>query len=196
MLTALPDSPTARAAAALAAEAAPTDLLNHSYRTYLFGRCLVTSNDIDHEAAFVAAMIHDLGLTERHRGPAQFADVGAELACRFLEGRGWDMNRIHLVEQAILRHTNLPAEHEPVHRLIQAGAAVDVAGLGHGEIEAEDLSEILTAFPRLDFAARMRHRFLHEVDSHPGGAFADLERTVALSERFATNPIDRLTGAA
>ena len=46
MIPAIPDSPTARAAADLAAEAAPTYLFNHSYRTYLFGRCIVTDRDI------------------------------------------------------------------------------------------------------------------------------------------------------
>ncbi len=191
MIPAIPDSPTARAAADLAAEAAPTYLFNHSYRTYLFGRCIVTDRDIDDEAAFVAAMIHDLGLTDTHRGADEFGRVGADLACRFLQTRGWDTDRIHLVEQAILRHTNLVAEQVPLYRVVQAGAAVDVAGLGHEEISRDDLSGILGLYPRLDFVSRMRDSFLEETRRHPQGAFADLERTVALSSRFGTNPIDR-----
>ncbi|MEU7768635.1 HD domain-containing protein [Nocardia sp. NPDC049190] len=190
MIPVIPDSPTARAAADLAAEAAPRYLLNHSYRTYLFGRCLVPDRDIDDEAAFVAAMIHDLGLTDTHRGTGEFGQVGAELAGRFLQPRGWDTDRIRLVEEAILRHTNLVAEQVPLYRLIQAGAAVDVAGLGHEEISRDDLSRILGSYPRLEFVSRMRDRFLDEAHRHPQGAFAELERTVALSSRFGTNPID------
>jgi hypothetical protein len=191
MIPAIPSSPTARAAADLAAEAAPAYLLNHSYRTYLFGRCLVAEPEVDDEAAFVAAMIHDLGLTETYQGEGEFAHAGADLACRLLDARGWDLDRIRLVEEAILRHTNLVAEEVPVYRLVQAGAAVDVAGLGHEELAPDDLARIVHAYPRLDFVTGMRSRFLKEVRRHPEGAFARLERVVGLSDRFGANPIDR-----
>jgi hypothetical protein len=191
MIPSLPHSPTARAAADLAAEAAPAYLLNHSYRTYLFGRCVVAKPEVDEEAAFVAAMIHDLGLTDTYEGESEFARVGADLACRFLESRGWDLDRVHLVEEAILRHTNLVAEEVPVCRVVQAGAALDVAGLGREELEPDDLAGILKAYPRLDFASSIRSRFLEEVTRHPDGAFAHLERVVKLSDLFGANPIDR-----
>jgi hypothetical protein len=160
MVPSIPSSLTAQAAADLAAEAAPAYLLNHSYRTYLFGRCIVTKPEVDEEVAFVAAMIHDLGLTDAYQGENDFARSGADLACRFLDSRGWDLDRIHLVEEAILRHTNLVAEEVPVYRLIQAGAAVDVAGLGYEELVPDDLAGILKAYPRLDFVSSMRTRFL------------------------------------
>jgi hypothetical protein len=186
----IPHSPTAQAAAALAAEAAPAYLLNHSYRTYLFGRCIVAEHEVDEEAALVAAMIHDLGLTDTYSGESEFGHLGADLACHFLEARGWDLDRIHLVEEAILRHTNLVAEEMPVLRLVQAGAALDVAGLGREGLKPDDLAGILHVYPRLDFAASMRSRFLEEVNRHPEGAFAHLEQAVTLSDRFGANPID------
>jgi HD domain len=190
MIPSIPTSPTARAAADLAAAAAPADLLGHSYRTYLFGRCLVPESDVDEEAAFVAAMIHDLGLTETYVGADEFSRVGADLAGDFLAARGWEPARIRLVEQAILRHTNLVAEEAPVIRLVQAGAAVDVVGLGLEGLQPDDVTGILNAYPRLDFAHSMRARYLEEVRCHPEGSFAHLERTVALSGRFATNPLE------
>ncbi|WP_327588145.1 HD domain-containing protein [Nonomuraea sp. NBC_00507] len=190
MIPSIPSSLTAQAAADLAAEAAPAYLLNHSYRTYLFGRCIVAEPEVDEEVAFVAAMIHDLGLTDAYQGESDFARSGADLACRFLDSRGWDLDRIHLVEEAILRHTNLVAEEVPVYRLIQAGAAVDVAGLDYEELVPDDLAGILKAYPRLDFVSSMRSRFLEEARRHPEGAFAHLERVVTLSDRFGTNPID------
>ncbi|MGP3918982.1 HD domain-containing protein [Nonomuraea sp. 10N515B] len=190
MIPSIPSSLTAQAAADLAAEAAPAYLLNHSYRTYLFGRCIVAKPEVDEEVAFVAAMIHDLGLTDAYQGESDFARSGADLACRFLDSRGWDLDRIHLVEEAILRHTNLVAEEVPVYRLVQAGAAVDVAGLGYEELAPDDLAGIVKAYPRLDFASTMRTRFLEEARRHPEGAFAHLERVVTLSDRFGANPID------
>ncbi|GAA0210156.1 HD domain-containing protein [Saccharothrix mutabilis subsp. mutabilis] len=188
----IPQTPTARAAADLAAEAAPAYLLNHSYRAYLFGRRLVPEPDVDEEAAFVAAMIHDLGLTDAHGGAAEFADVGAELACRFLERRGWDRERVHLVEQAIVRHTNLEPEQDPVHRVVQAGAALDVAGLNLEALGRDDVLDVLAAYPRHDFTTAMRALFLAETRRHPDGSFARLEQAVTLSQRFGANPLDAL----
>jgi hypothetical protein len=191
MIPAIPETAAAAAAADLAAAAAPPFLINHSYRAFLFGRCLVPSGDVDDEAAFVASMLHDLGLTDEHRTEREFTSSGAELACSFLEQQGWPLERIRLVEGAILRHTNLVAEEVPVHRVVQAGAALDVAGLGSDEIDPESLAWIISAYPRLDFVTQMRAAFLEEARRQPDGAFADLERAVALSTRFARNPIDR-----
>jgi hypothetical protein len=191
MIPAIPETAAAAAAADLAAAAAAPYLLNHSYRTFLFGRCLVPSSDVDDEAAFVASMLHDLGLTDEHKTENEFVRGGADLACSFLERQGWPLERIRLVEAAILRHTNLVAEQVPVHRVVQAGAAVDVAGLGSDEIHPESLSAIVSGYPRLDFVEQMRSIFLDEAHRHPNGAFAELERNVALSNRFALNPIDQ-----
>ena len=190
MTLSIPSSPTAQAVAGLAAEAAPAYLLNHSYRTYLFGRCIVAEPGVDEEAAFVAAMLHDLALTDTYRGETEFAYAGADLAGDFLSSRGWAADRIHLVQEAIVRHTNIAAEPVPVHRLVQAGATVDVVGLGHEQIAPDDLAAILQAYPRTGFATGMRSRFLAEAHRHPDGAFAHLERVVSLSDRFGTNPLD------
>lgn len=190
MRVTIPDSPTAQAAADLARTAAPPFLLNHSYRTYLFGTATV-AGDVDHEAAFVAAVIHDLGLTETHRGTQEFGAVGADVAGRFLSNRGWEPDRIRLVEQAILRHTNLQREDDPTYRVVQAGATIDVVGLGLEAIDRHELTAVLRAYPRLDFVSEMRAAFLDEMSRHPDGAFATLERTVGISAMFAQNPIDR-----
>jgi hypothetical protein len=196
MIPSIPDSPTAKAAAELAAEAEPAFLLNHSYRTYLFGRMLVPKPEVDEEAAFVGAMLHDVGLTDTYGDGREFATVGVDVACRFLEARGWDRDRIHLVEEGILRHTNLVAEEEPVSRVVQAGAAVDVAGVGYDEVDPDDLADILAAYPRLDFVVAMPRVFLAEARQHPEGAFARLEREVSATDLMAANPIDLVVPGA
>jgi hypothetical protein len=187
--TAVPSTPVAEAAASLAAEACPPFLLRHSYRTYLFGRALVVE-DLDQEAAFVASMLHDIGLTDEHLGDTSFEVVGAEIAARFLEERGWDRDRIRLVEHAIIRHVELGPIDVPELRVVQAGAALDVAGLSLDDVRAEDLRDILRAHPRETMAQEIREAFLAEVRRQPEGAFAQLEATVSLSDVMLRNPLD------
>jgi hypothetical protein len=187
--TAVPSTPVAEAAASFAADACPPFLLRHSYRTYLFGRALVVE-DLDQEAAFVASMLHDIGLTDEHLGDTSFEVVGAEVAARFLEARGWDGDRIRLVEHAIIRHVELGTIDVPELRVVQAGAALDVAGLALEDVPADDLRDILRAHPRETMAPEIREAFLAEVGRQPEGAFAQLEATVSLSDVMLHNPLD------
>lgn len=187
--TAVPSTPVAAAAAAFAADACPPYLLRHSYRTYLFGRALVVE-DLDHEAAFVASMLHDIGLTDEHIGDTSFELVGADVAARFLEERGWEGDRIRLVEQAIIRHVELGTIDMPELRVVQAGAALDVAGLALEDVPVEDVRDILRAHPRETMAREIREAFLAEVQRQPEGAFAQLEAAVSLSELMLQNPLD------
>src|SRR3954452_9175226 len=59
-----PDSPLTRAAADAATRVLPSTLLNHSYRTYRFGRASgeLEKIDVDAELLFAAALLHDTGL--------------------------------------------------------------------------------------------------------------------------------------
>src|SRR5690349_2894080 len=59
-----PSSVLTSTAADVAHRELPSVLLNHSYRTYVFGAALgVLENvDVDRELLFAAAMLHDIGL--------------------------------------------------------------------------------------------------------------------------------------
>ena len=61
----LPDSPLTRASRETAIEALPATLLNHSYRTYVFGAALgeLGGLEVDAELLYAAALLHDTGLT-------------------------------------------------------------------------------------------------------------------------------------
>ena len=185
-----PTTPVADAAAALADEACPAFLLAHSHRTFHYGMLVVDHREVDAEAAFVASMLHDLGLTDAHRDDRGFDEIGADLACRFLEDRGWEPDRIRLVEQAILLHTRLEPTEAPEHRVVQAGAALDVAGIPPEVLASDGARQVLEEFPRLDFSTAMRDVFLEEVGRQPGGSFAELERSVNLSAVIANHPLD------
>jgi hypothetical protein len=176
-----PDSPTAQAAAALASEASPEFILNHVNRTFFYGRTLVRA-DYDIEAAYVASMLHDLGLTDAFRGDASFELVTAEHAARFLEARGWDVERIKLVEGAIVRHTNITPNEDPIDLVVQGGAAFDVIAFPPDSISDEVIESVEAAFPRNGFKEGLLKAFFAEIEAQPGGTFAGLEESLSFSK--------------
>lgn len=190
MSLARPESPVADAAAALVEEACAPFLRNHNHRTFHFGLLFVDRGELDEEAAFVASMLHDLGLTEAHRSDAAFDEMGAELACRFLEARGWDLDRIRLVEQAILRHTRLDPNEAPEHRVVQVGAVLDVVGIPPEMLGSDAALQALETYPRLDFRTGMGALVRDEIARQPDGSFAGLERAVELTTLIANHPLD------
>lgn len=182
-----PDSPVARAAAAFAAEASAPYLVNHVHRTYWFGRAIVTA-DLDHEAAFVACMLHDIGLTDAHRGDRSFELISADVAAHFLEDKGWDPARIRLVERGITQHTNIGANEDPVELLVQMGAAFDVIGAPRAAVDDDTVATIEAAFPRRGFREAILDAFLREARAQPDGVLALLEDRLGFSERIESRP--------
>jgi hypothetical protein len=185
----IPITATANAVVAFAAEACPPHLMGHNYRTFRFGRVLI-NGDVDDEVAFVASMLHDIGLVDPHIGTTSFEHVGADVAARFLEGRRWTRTRIKIVEQAIIRHVELTPTDEPEMRVVQAGAAFDVAGFPVAAIARSAIQEILATHPRGTFAKDIRSLVNDEMARQPSGAFARLEGQIRLTELVACNPLD------
>ncbi len=191
----IPSTPVAQAAADFAAEACAPFLLDHSYRTYHFGRMLVGPGELDEEVAFVASMLHDIGLTDDHGGTTSFELGGADVAARFLEARGWEPARIRLVETAIIRHTNLQPNEALEELVVQAGAALDVAAIPADAVEREDVGEILARHPRRDFVESMTAAYPAEIEAQPDGVFAQLEAAVELSKLIGAHPFDQRAAA-
>ena len=82
-------------------------LFNHVMRSWLFGIVLAESAAIapDAELLAVAAILHDLGLTERYNGENRFEVDGANAAREFLKERGISAQQTQLVWDAIALHT-------------------------------------------------------------------------------------------
>lgn len=190
-LSPLPTGATADAVVAFAGSACPPVLMQHNYRTFRFGRTFVT-DDLDEEVAFVASMLHDIGLVDAHLGTTSFELVGAEVAARFLESQGWPIHRIRLVEQAIIRHVELVSADSPEMRVVQAGAAFDVAGFPFEAIRWSTTEDIVAAHPRTSMAQDIQRMLLDEIGRQPSGVFARLEAEIALSELVIRNPLDSL----
>ena len=130
-------------------------LFNHVMRSWLFGIVLAESAAIapDAELLAAAAILHDLGLTERYNGDNRFEVDGANAAREFLKERGISAQQTQLVWDAIALHTTptLALHKEPEVVMTHSGIAVDVLGAGLDRISREKQQAILTAFPRLAF---------------------------------------------
>ena len=168
----LPDSKIAREAEEECREASPQRLLDHCFRTYAWGMLLAHSDGLspDPELLYVAAMLHDLALTDTYRDVNPMPCFGARagiLAVEWAGKRGWSDGRCHTLGDAISLHLNtkVDAAHGPEAQLLQAGAGLDVLGLRYWDLAPETIAAVLRRYPRGDFIAG-----LADVtnEAHPG----------------------------
>jgi hypothetical protein len=169
----LPHSALAQRAAAFARAHCPDYLFNHCMRTYLFGALLLPRQQRAYRAddAFVAAAFHDLGLLPAFataRSP--FEIDGADAAARWLRAQGGSSAAADRVWFAVELHDNyraLPLHQGPEALLVYLGAGADVDGPAAGELEPQQITEVLTAFPRLDFKRRFTELLVRHCERKP-----------------------------
>ena len=185
----LPDTPAARAADTLCRDASEPFLAHHQLRSYLWAAVLGGARgiEVDHESLFIAAALHDLGLTERYWGEACFEVTGGETAARFLAERGWAADRADVVRRAIVLHIeqSIPLELGAVAHVLDLGVTADVSGGRLDEIDPDVREGILAAYPRLDFKRRMTEVLRRDADAHPECATARWFADVDLAGRIA-----------
>ncbi|MBN4053394.1 HD domain-containing protein [Haliea sp. AH-315-K21] len=152
----IPDSTLAQQATELVREISDDMLLNHCYRTYLFG-CILAHQDglkFDREVFYLSSIMHDIGLSEKHAAdPGSFEYVGAKVAHEFCLDHDYDAEKSALVHDAIALHSAVGIAHkeDPEIALVHFGAGVDVIGIHYAEIPKYALTEILEQYPRLDY---------------------------------------------
>ncbi|MFL6623161.1 MAG: HD domain-containing protein [Sulfurifustaceae bacterium] len=170
-----PDSPAASRAFEQCLELSAPYLFNHSARTYLWAALLAMARGTRHdeEVLFVAAMLHDIGLTEKarheHKDCACFAVKGAFMARDMLRNSGWSTERIETVAQAIALHLNIrvPPAYGPEAVLLHAGAGCDVIGAGIRIISTDARAWVLARYPRPKFKSNWADFMAHEASLHP-----------------------------
>lgn len=151
-----PTSELARKTAQFVRSVSSGTLFNHVMRTYLFGSLLCDRRGVpyDSELAFVASALHDLGLVEAYRTPAERFEVdGADAAQRFLREQRMPADRAAVVWDAIALHTNagIATRKRPEIAMVSVGSGADFSGNGLQRIPSDTLEEILAAFPREGF---------------------------------------------
>ena len=156
----LPVTPLSMKAYELCRSTAPAFLVNHSLRTYVFGALYVSHEGqrFDAETAFVAAMLHDIGLLKEFSTPqTPFEIDGANRAESLVQETGGTPVEANKVWQAIALHDmRFPiAQHEsPEATLVAAGAGADVGGPEENIVSAATVRSVVAALPRLQFKER------------------------------------------
>jgi hypothetical protein len=151
---AVPDTPLAKGALSLAIESEKPEIFNHCLRTFFFAELIARHDRIDHDAelVFVAAILHDLGLSEAFISPAQRFEVdGANAARSLMTGKAPETS-IGLVWDAIALHDNsgIARWKAPEVRLVNAGVGADF-GASLSKMDTIDIRSVLDAAPRTNF---------------------------------------------
>jgi hypothetical protein len=151
----IPDSALAKDAHELAREHSPDFLLAHVDRTFVFGSLATDAAalKVDEELAYVAAILHDLGLTARYGGERRFEIDGAEVARSWARSNGMSDDDADHVWQAIALHTSggIADARSPECALVHWGAGVDVVGAGAENLPPQAVAAVHAAFPREGF---------------------------------------------
>ena len=188
----VPDTPTASAAVALIQQWAPPALIMHSHRSFVFGSLLGARDGMtwDAEVLFVAAMLHDAGLTGHLPRDRPFPEVGGIHARDFCLGEGFTPARAELAARAVALHMEIgvATKDRPEVALMHLGAAADVTGMRLEDIAPPVVERIVEHFPRQDF----KHTFItlinDEARRHPNSSTAFLCHWGQLRRRIRRAP--------
>ncbi len=192
-----PDTALTRDVIELARSSYQEPLLGHCLRTWLWADLLGGRDGIkpDEELLYVACLLHDIALTDRHRPPpgaACFAVYGGEVARTTLAELGADPSYADDVAQAIALHMNVhvpPSQGLEAH-LLHAGAHLDVAGTRAGELPRQTIREVVAKHPRDGFPSCFATAMRRESAERPDSRAALLWR-LGMRLPLNHNPLDR-----
>lgn len=168
----IPDSEFAQQATAAAQELCPDFMIRHCFRSYCFGAILAARSNLklDRETFFIAAMLHDLALSDKHADdPGSFEWVGAKLAYDFCLEVEQQERRAATIHNSIALHTSLGIAHryEPEIAMLHFGTAMDLFGMRADEIPSDLLQALLREYPRSEFKDEFSPCLAHQADSKP-----------------------------
>lgn len=171
----VPDSALAKATEEQARESLSVHMLEHSYRTYFFGRVLADLDraHYDDELVYVACLLHDLRL--EHPTPGRcFAVTGGERAAEFALANGAPPERATAIGAAIAAHITpgVAADLSDPGGFVSAGAAVDVLGARIDAIDPAWSEELLRRHPRHELKRHLVAAFRAEAKAVPKGRTA------------------------
>lgn len=191
-----PDSALAREAEEMCEELHTPRLLNHSYRTYYWGALLGQADGlrVDAELLYVGSLLHDVGLSARHRPEAEhgcFALNGARVARELALERGWSAGRAESLYGVIGLHLNPLVSvdaHGPEAKLLGNGAYLDIVGLRHYCLTPEVIERVHQRYPREQFVDEIL-RVMDSID-HPPNTRSGFMSNIGIDFLAKRNPLD------
>jgi len=191
-----PDSEVAKQAALVCQQVSPAFLLNHCHRTYLWGHLIAKARSLpfDDELLYVAALLHDLGLTAAYAGCGEHAECfsldSAQGAGAFARQAEWPRERQEALTEAIVMHLNVvvPLKHGVEAHLLHAGAGLDVVGMNAEILGAETRRAVVQCHPREGFKKAFGKRLREEMRERPGGRICFLHKGLRFGELIRKAP--------
>jgi hypothetical protein len=152
-------------------------MVNHSFRTYYFSairnELSINPTPVDREELFVAALLHDAGLFDADRRGC-FTVAGARHARQITGVAGWASTRQDSVAMAITTNLNPFVAldvYGPVAHFLREGGLVDVLAQ-EWALHPDNLRELLSRYPRDEFADDTARLIGQEAHRNPGCRFA------------------------
>jgi hypothetical protein len=194
-----PDSSYTRRAHALAEETYRPQLLHHCLRCWYFADLFaqIERQVYDPELLYVAALMHDVALTDAHRptatDPPCFAVHGGNLASGTLRAWGAADSFAQSVATAIALHMNVsvPIGQGVEAHLLHAATHLDVAGAGVAKLPRSLIRQVNIQQPRDGFTGAFVEAMCREAGEHPDSRTAVLWK-LGLRIPIALNPINAL----
>lgn len=191
-----PSTPACRAARSVAERYCSPSLFNHSVRSYVWGAEAGRRLGIafDAELLYVAACLHDLGLTPRFDNNVDAFEVaGGNVAWVFAVGAGWPQQRAARTAEVIERHMwpEVDPDSDPEGHLLEVGTGIDISGSRADLVAADVRDRALAAWPRLGLAAEFAAAFADQASRKPGCAAARPGMS-SVGARLAAHPFEGL----
>lgn len=190
-----PDSPACRAALELASQYCSPSLLNHGIRSYVWGATYALAHDMDFDAEllYVAAVLHDIGLTEAFDNQGlPFETAGGHVVWAFATGAGWPTERRGRAADVIIKHMwdSVDPDEDREGFLLELATGFDISGRVR-HFPDELCLKVLRRYPRLDLVAEFTELFKAQAIRKPQCSAAEAVHN-GLAQRLAENRLNRL----
>jgi hypothetical protein len=190
-----PETPATAAALSVASRFHSPALLNHSVRSYLWGKMYGTAHGIafDDELYYVSALLHDIGLTEafdNHKLPFEVA--GGHLAWAFGVAASWPAERAARAAEIIVLHMrdDVSPAADPESHLLQVATSWEVVGRHAEEFPPDARTEMLARYPWRGFGTEMLTCFQDQARRKPGSAAGTSVDKKDMAGLVAANPLN------
>ncbi|MDX2303351.1 MAG: hypothetical protein NW226_11150 [Microscillaceae bacterium] len=178
----LPDTVLVRNTLEYIREEHQTPLQHHCLRSFVIGELFGLSEKLkyDSEILAVSALLHDLGLEEKHCGLHPgidcFAIEGALEAGKFLESLQMvSPEKTKIIQDAIAFHLNISIPASDVEAyLLNKGTATDTIGFYLKDLSSQTVNSLMELYPRLDFNASVHQQLKHQSKIRPHSRMAFL----------------------
>lgn len=184
--------PMERLARAAAEQLSSPPMVNHSWRTWVFG-CALAERDgieIDADLLFIAAMLHDAGLSQPTPGRC-FTGRGADLAFELGDGLVGD-DQLTEVADAVTHHITPGLTLDdggPLAFYLQAGSALDLGGLRAVHLPVDYVRRACDVWSVDDVNLEAGGRWRAEASAVRGGRADLLQRFARFSTLARLTPI-------